>query len=96
MPPSRPSTQPSPARAGTGEDRHVMNDHVSFGSQPQYRPQVCCAQIAPQITPKVQIGNPNWMKRYASRSSVAEGGRAIRRAGSAGAADPTGSSAPDT
>ena len=51
-----------------------MNDQVSFGSQPQYRPQVCCAQIAPQITPNVQMGNPNRMNLYASASSVADGG----------------------
>src|SRR5258706_11772651 len=33
-----------------------MNDQVSFGSQPQYRPHAASAQIAPQITARVQIG----------------------------------------
>src|SRR5947208_117466 len=50
---------------------HVMNAHVSFGSQPQYRPHAWCAQIAPAMTANVQMGNANWIVRYASVSKVA-------------------------
>ena len=31
----------------------AMKAQVSFGSQPQYRPQAASAQIAPAMTPKV-------------------------------------------
>src|ERR1700741_1856059 len=54
---------------------HVMNAQVSFGSQPQYRPHAWCAQIAPAMTANVQIGNANWIVRYASVSKVAELGK---------------------
>src|SRR6266568_265518 len=50
---------------------HVMNAHVSFGSQPQYRPHASCAQIAPAMTANVHTGNANWIVRYASVSNVA-------------------------
>ena len=33
-----------------------MKDHVSFGSQPQYRLQACSAQIAPAMIAKVHTG----------------------------------------
>ena len=33
-----------------------MKDQVSFGSQPQYRPQADSAQMAPAMIAKVQIG----------------------------------------
>ena len=32
---------------------HAMKAHVSFGSQPQYRPHAASAQIAPQMIPNV-------------------------------------------
>src|SRR6266567_139487 len=51
-----------------------MKDQVSFGSQPQYRPQAFSAQIAPAITAKVHSGKMNAMTRYAVRSSVPEDG----------------------
>src|SRR5712691_2891430 len=69
-----------------------MNDHVSFGSQPQYRPHASCAQIAPAITANVQIGNANAITRYAIRSSVAAVGRNPRGGPSSELA--MGSSAP--
>ena len=34
-----------------------MNETVSLGSQPQYRPQASSAQIAPKITPNPNTGN---------------------------------------
>ena len=52
-----------------------MNDQVSLGSQPQYRPQAASAQIAPQITASVQIGKANACSRKVSRSSVSAAGR---------------------
>src|SRR5204862_547667 len=51
-----------------------MNDQVSFGSQPQYRPQAASAQMAPQMMARVQIGNANAWIRNASRSSVSAAG----------------------
>ena len=57
--------QPEVARAWRypAKMTHVMKDHVSFGSQPQYRPHADCAQMAPAITPNVQIGKPSEMMR---------------------------------
>src|SRR5262252_445986 len=52
-----------------------MKDQVSFGSQPQYRPQADSAQIAPQMMAKVQIGNANLCSRNVSRSSESLSGR---------------------
>src|SRR3990172_8101315 len=52
-----------------------MNDQVSFGSQPQYRPHADSAQIAPQITPNVQIGNPTACTRNVNRSRASAAGR---------------------
>src|SRR5947208_3483483 len=57
---------------------HVMNAHVSFGSQPQYRPHASCAQIAPAMTANVHTGNANWIVRYASVSNVAALGKRDR------------------
>ena len=51
-----------------------MNDQVSLGSQPQYRPQAASAQIAPAMIAKVQIGNANAITAYAARSSDGAGG----------------------
>src|SRR5215475_14338604 len=51
-----------------------MNDHTSFGSQPQYRPQADSAQIAPQMMAKVQIGNANACSRNDRRSSWSAAG----------------------
>src|SRR5256885_10369125 len=59
-----------------------MKDHVSFGSQPQYRPQAASAQIAPQITAKVQIGKANACTRKVVRSRPsAAGSRSPREYG---------------
>src|SRR3569833_3521964 len=53
-----------------------MKAQVSFGSQPQNRPQALSAQIAPAITAKVQRGKPKTAVRCAVRSSAAaEGSR---------------------
>ena len=41
----------------------VMKANVSLGSQPQYRPQACSPQMAPQITPNYQMGKPSMTKR---------------------------------
>ena len=38
-----------------------MNDQVSLGSQPQYRPQAASAQIAPAMIAKVHSGNAKAM-----------------------------------
>src|SRR5690606_27144774 len=51
-----------------------MNDHVSCGSQPQYRPHAASAQIAPAAIAKVQIGNAKACSRKASASSVSAAG----------------------
>src|SRR2546421_296986 len=51
-----------------------MNDQVSLGSQPQYRPQAASAQIEPQMTASVQIGNANACTRNVSRSRPAAAG----------------------
>src|SRR5207248_10977735 len=51
-----------------------MNDQVSFGSQPQYRPHAASAQMAPQITAKVQIGKANAWTRKVVRSRASAGG----------------------
>jgi hypothetical protein len=42
---------------------HVMNDQVSLGSHPQYRPQASSAQMAPAITAKVQMKKANAIVR---------------------------------
>src|SRR3954465_12144435 len=56
-----------------------MKAHVSFGSQPQNRPQAASAQMAPAMTAKVQIGKPKTAVRCATRSSApAPGSREIR------------------
>ena len=47
-----------------------MNAQVSFGSQPQNRPQALSAQMAPAMTAKVQIGKPKTAVRWATRSSA--------------------------
>src|SRR5215469_17406755 len=52
----------------------AMNDQVSLGSQPQYRPQADSAQIAPQMIAKVQIGNANACSRKVSRSNPSAAG----------------------
>src|SRR2546423_15189367 len=51
-----------------------MKDQVSFGSQPQSRPHAASAQIAPQITAKVQIGKANACTRRVVRSRPSAGG----------------------
>src|SRR4051812_44812390 len=48
-----------------------MKAHTSLGSQPQYRPQADSAQMAPQMTAKVQIGNVNACSRNVRRSRAA-------------------------
>src|SRR2546430_13540910 len=54
-----------------------MNDQVSLGSQPQYRPHAASAQIAPQITANVQIGKANaWIRNVIRSSASAAGIRA--------------------
>ena len=45
---------------------HVIKDHVSFGSQPQYLPHASFAHAAPENMPNVNNGNPN----NASRKDV--------------------------
>src|SRR6266545_931610 len=53
-----------------------MKDHVSLGSQPQYRPQAASAQIAPQITANVQIGNASaWIRKVVRSRPSASGSR---------------------
>src|SRR5690349_12406935 len=52
----------------------AMNAHVSFGSQPQYRPQAASAQIAPQMMANVQIGNAKACSRKVSRSNPSAAG----------------------
>src|SRR4051812_39614142 len=59
----------------------VMNDQVSFGSQPQYRPHAASAHTAPAITAKVHTGKANAFTRYATRSSAAADGRRDGRSG---------------
>src|ERR1700733_7473055 len=61
-----------------------MNDQVSLGSQPQYRPHAWSAQMAPAMTPNVQIGKPKTTARYVSLSSCdADGTRSSSALGSA-------------
>src|SRR5437667_8124683 len=56
-----------------------MNDQVSFGSHPQYRPHAASAQMAPQITANVQIGKANaWIRKVIRSSASAAGIRAPR------------------
>src|SRR5215218_1967865 len=64
-----------------------MKAQVSFGSQPQNRPQALSAQMAPAMTAKVQTGKPKTAVRWATRSSAAaEGSRStIRKPPAAGA-----------
>src|SRR4051794_32469678 len=52
-----------------------MKAQVSFGSQPQKRPQALSAQMAPAMTANVQIGKPKTAVRWAVRSSAAADGR---------------------
>src|SRR5690606_37669595 len=60
---------------------HAMNDTVSLGSHPQYRPHASSAQIAPKITPNPNTGNAKIVARYATRSRVwASGSRSTIRA----------------
>src|SRR6476659_2650756 len=52
----------------------VMNDQVSLGSQPQYRPHAASAQIAPAMIAKVQTGKAKAITTYAARSSAPAAG----------------------
>ena len=51
--------QPAVARACryAAKTTQATNATVSFGSQPQTRPQAASAQTAPEITANVNIGN---------------------------------------
>src|SRR4051794_41854317 len=51
-----------------------MKAQVSFGSQPQNRPQALSAQMAPAMTANVQIGKPKTAVRWAERSRAAADG----------------------
>ncbi len=53
-----------------------MNDQVSLGSQPQYRPQADSAQMAPAMIAKVQIGKAKAITAYVTRSSAGADGSA--------------------
>src|SRR4051794_16120379 len=52
-----------------------MKDQTSFGSQFQYRPQADSAQMAPAMTPKVQIGKAKAWTRKVTRSRTSAWGR---------------------
>src|ERR1051326_2644288 len=81
--------QPAVARACRypAYTTHVMNAHVSFGSQPQYRPHALFAHSAPAMTAKVQIGNAMDVAHIAMRSNVAaDGSRAMMPRDGVGAA----------
>src|SRR5690625_3402752 len=47
----------------------VAKETVSFGSQPQKRPQAASAQIAPNTMPRPKVGRVTTATRYASWSS---------------------------
>src|SRR5213078_2597705 len=51
-----------------------MNDQVSLGSQPQYRPQAASAHIAPAAMAKVHTGKPKATVRYATWSRIPDSG----------------------
>src|SRR5699024_5109510 len=50
-------------------------DHTSLGSQPQNLPHASSAQMAPAMTPKVQIGKAKRIMRWEIRSSSSGLGR---------------------